>query len=80
MARRKKLARWVHLSVLVVTVSNGLCSAFNQIEESSEKLLKQGPITKFAKKSSDSKAVAGLIERLREAIIYYQVSDNYILG
>jgi hypothetical protein len=67
------------LSVSVVTVSNGLCSAFNQIEESSEKLLKKGPMAIFTDKGSDSKVVAGLIERLREAIIYYQVSDNYIL-
>ena len=65
--------------MLVVTVSNGLCSTFNQIKESSERLLKKDSITKFTDKGSDSKIVAGLIERLREAIIHYQASNHYIL-
>jgi hypothetical protein len=41
----------------------------------SKKLLVKTAITRFIDKREDSKVVARLIERLREAIVCYQVSD-----
>ena len=48
-------------------------STFEKIEELSEKLLTKGVVTRFADKGEDSKVVARLIERLREAVVCYQV-------
>jgi len=41
----------------------------------SQKLLAKGTVARFADKGEDSKIVAKLIERLREAIVCYQVGD-----
>ena len=56
-------------------LTNGRRSTFKQIDELSKRLLKKSAIAQFTDKGKDSKVVAGLIERLREAIVYYQVSD-----
>jgi len=57
------------------TAPNVRCSTFGKIEELSQKLLAKGTIARFADKGEDSKVVARLIERLREAIVCYQVGD-----
>ena len=58
-----------------MTAHNGRCSTFKQIEEFSQKLLAKSAIVRFADKGEDSKVVAKLIERLREAIVCYQVCN-----
>jgi len=57
----------------VLSVPNGHCSTFEKIEELSQKLLAKSAITRLLDKGEDSKVVARLVERLREAIICYQV-------
>ncbi|KAF9784529.1 hypothetical protein BJ322DRAFT_851232 [Thelephora terrestris] len=54
----------------------GLTRIFKQIEELSEKLSAKGAITRFVDRGEDSKAVARLIERFREVILYYQISQQ----
>jgi len=49
------------------------CSTFEKIEELSEKLLAKSTVARFVDKGKDSGVVARLIERLREAIVCYQV-------
>ena len=59
------------------TASNCRCSTFEKIEELSGKLLAKGTVARFADKGRDSNVVAKLIERLREAIVCYQVGDCF---
>ena len=63
--------------MLAAIFLNGHGSTFKQIEELSQKLLAKNAVARFADKGKDSKVVVGLIERLREAIVYYQVSDYH---
>ena len=42
-------------------------------------LLEKGAASRFLDKGEDSTEVAKLIERLREAITHYQVSENYLV-
>ena len=56
-----------------LTTPNVRRSTFEKIEELSQKLLAKGTIARFADKGEDSKIVARIIERLREAIVCYQV-------
>ena len=42
-------------------------------------LLKKGAAARFLDKGEDSAEVARLIERLREAIAHYQVSEDYFV-
>jgi histone H3/H4 len=60
---------------LALPFSTIFCRTFKQIEEASQKLLAKNPFARFADKGKDSKVVAGLVQRLREAIVRYQVSD-----
>ena len=53
--------------------TNGRRSTFEKIEELSKKLLAKSAVTRLTDKGEDSKVVARLIERLREAIVCYQV-------
>lgn len=53
------------------------CSTFKKVEELSQKILAKGAIARFVDKGEDSKVVARLIERLREAIMCYQVSGDW---
>ena len=57
---------------------NGLSSALAEIERRSQELLAKGTAARFLDKAGDSGEVAKLIERLREAITHYQVSENYL--
>ena len=47
-----------------------------EIEKRSQELLAKGIAARFIDKGEDSKEVAGLIERLREAITNYQVGED----
>ncbi|KAF9784522.1 hypothetical protein BJ322DRAFT_851153 [Thelephora terrestris] len=53
-----------------------LVRALKQIEEESKNLLAKNAVARFADKEEDSKVVAGHIERLREAIAGYQISQQ----
>ena len=55
------------------TAPNGHSRAFVQIEGESLRLLAKNPVARFADKSEDSNVVVGLVGRLQEAIISYQV-------
>ena len=56
-------------------LANGLHSTLEEIEKRSQELLAKGTAARFVDKAEDSGEVARLIERLREAITYYQVSQ-----
>lgn len=51
-----------------------------EIEKQSRALLEKGTATRFVDKGEDSKGVARLIERLREAITHYQVGESHFAG
>ena len=61
-------------------ISDDSRSAFKEIEELSQKLLTKSKIARFADRGEDSKIVAGLVERLREAIVCYQVGEKHPLA
>ena len=73
--RRRGLTACVHRLITPSTAPDRRCSTFKKIEELSQKLLAKGVIARFADKAEDSKIVARLIERLREAIVCYQVGN-----
>ena len=74
--RRSELSRCVRRSLIIPTLVNGILSTLEEIEKRSRVLLEKGTGVRFLDKGEDSKEVAGLIERLREAITQYQVSGN----
>ena len=57
----------------VITTPNGRCSTFKQIEEESQQILAKNPVARFIDKGGDSGNVARFIERLRKALLRYQV-------
>ena len=63
-----------------MTITKGRHSAFKEIEGLSQKLLTKSAIAQFADKGEDSKVVVGLVERLREAIVCYQVGEQLHLA
>ena len=73
-SRRRGLLRYVCTLTTALATPNGRRSAFGKIEELSQKLLAKGAIARFVDKDGDSKMVARVIERFREAIMCYQVS------
>ena len=73
--RRSGLTRCVRQSMTAPTSPDSRCSTLEKIEELSEKMLSKSTIARFVDKGEDSKAVAKLIERLREAIVCYQVGE-----
>ena len=66
--------------MIVITISDDSRSAFKEIEELSQKLLTKSAIARFADRGEDSKIVVGLVERLREAIVCYQVGEQLPLA
>jgi len=52
-------------------------SSLGEIEERSQALLDKKKAAGILDKASDSQEVAGLVEQLRTAIVYYRVSGNY---
>jgi len=77
--RRSELSRCVPRSSIIPTLVNGIVSTLQEIEKRSRVLLEKGTGVRFLDKGEDSKEVAGLIERLREAITQYQVSGNCLV-
>ena len=61
---------------MVKGLPNGRYSTFRQIEDESQKLLTKNATTRFLDKGGDAKVAATLIERLREAIVSYQVGSD----
>ena len=74
--RRTELARYAHQCLTPPALIDGRRRALKEIEERSLELLDKGTVARFVDKAGDSEEVAGLIERLREAITNYQVSEN----
>ena len=77
--RRSKFSRYVRRSFTVFTILSGLLSALEDIEKRSQGLLEKGTAARLLDKGEDSGEVAKLIERLREAIIHYQVSESRLV-
>ena len=61
-----------------LTPANGLHRTLEEIGKRSQALLEKGAAAQFLDKGEDSGEVARLIERLREAIMHYQVGENWI--
>ena len=59
---------------------NGYHSTLEEIEKRSQVLLEKGVAARFMDKEDDSKEVARLVERLRETIALYQVSEIWIVS
>ena len=58
------------------TSANSLRSVLKDIEKRSQALLKKGKAARFVDKGRDSGEVVKLVERLRDAITRYQVSED----
>jgi len=77
--RRSELSRCVPRSSIIPTLVDSILRTLQEIEKRSRVLLEKGTGVRFLDKGEDSKEVAGLIERLREAITQYQVSGNCLV-
>ena len=77
--RRSKFSRYVRRLFTAFTILSGLLSALEDIEKRSQGLLEKGTAARLLDKGEDSAEVAKLIERLREAIIHYQVSESCLV-
>ena len=55
-------------------------STLEDIEERSQALLAKGIAARFIDKGEDSKEVARLVKRLREAVSHYQVSGHQFIA
>jgi len=77
---RKKNDAWTsrgeHHRSRVVTRSNLVFSSLEKIAKQSQVILEKGTLAGFVDKRKDSQEVADLIEELRDAIVYYQVSSG----
>ena len=58
------------------TPVDGLPSALEDIEKRSQALLEKGKVARFVDKGRDSGEVVKLVERLRDAVTRYQVSEE----
>jgi len=61
----------------VVTRSNLALSSLEKIAKRSQAISDKGTFAGFVDKGKDSQEVADLIEELRDAIVYYQVSGHH---
>ena len=59
------------------TRSNLAFSSLKEIEKRSQALLEKKKVARFLDKAKDSQEVANLVEQLRTAIVFYQVSRNH---
>jgi hypothetical protein len=73
--RRSEFFRYGCRLLTALTLVNGLHSALEGIEKRSRDLLAKGTAARFLDKGADFGEVARLVERLREAITHYQVSE-----
>jgi hypothetical protein len=76
--RRRGLARYAHRPMTAPNILSGRRSTFEKIEETSRILLAKGAVVRFLDKGADSGAVVKLVERLRQAIVCYQASEDCI--
>ena len=60
-----------------VTHSDLIFSSLGEVEKRSQALLEKKNATGFLDKSKDAQEVVNLVEELRSAIVYYQVSANH---
>lgn len=74
--RRLELSRYTCRLINTPILLNCLRSALGEIEKRSQELLEKHTAARFLDKGSDSGEVVRLVERFREAIIRYQVSEN----
>ena len=74
--RRTKLTRYVGQSLVLLGLANHLDSELEEIERGSRELLAKTTATWLMEKAGDSREVAKLVERLRDAITHYQVSES----
>jgi len=63
---------------LSVTRPNLVFRSLEDIGEQSQALLKKGDRARFLDKAKDSQEVVNLVEKLRTAIVYYQVSGDHV--
>ena len=78
--RRSELSRYAPQLFTMKVYVNGHCSTLEEIEKRSQVLLEKGAAVRFMDKGDDSKEVAKLVERLRETITLYQVSESRIVS
>ena len=77
--KRSDARSWLGVhQLMTVTIAspNSLCSIFQHIEEESQRILTKNATARFLDKGEDTKVVVGLIERLRKAIVSYQVGNS----
>ena len=74
--RRMELTKYVHRLITAPVIPNLRCSTFKIIENISYDWSAKSAVARFADKGEDSKMVARLVERLREAIVCYQVGNH----
>ena len=60
-----------------VTHSDLVLSSLEEIGKRSQALLNKKKMARFLDKAKDSEEVVNLVEQLRSAIVYYQVSRNH---
>ena len=73
--RRSELSRYALQLFTIHVYANVRRSTLEEIEKRSQALLEKGVLARFMDKENDSKEVARLVERLREAIALYQVRE-----
>ena len=78
--RHSELSRYAPQLFTMHVYANDHRSALKEIEKRSQVLLEKGVAARFMDKEDDSKEVARLVERLREAIALYQVSGIWIVS
>ena len=66
----------MNATVFSVSFSNLVFRSLEEIGNRSQALLDKKKIARFFDKSGDSQEVVALVEQLRTAIMYYQVSGN----
>lgn len=68
----------MNVTILSTTRSNPVYRSLEEIGRRSQVLLQKKKTARFLDKAGDSQEVVTLVEQLRTAILYYQVSGNYV--
>ena len=66
----------MNATVPSTTCSNLAFSSLEEVEKRSRGLLEKKKVARFLDKAKDSQEVVNLVEQLRTAIVFYQVSRN----
>ena len=69
----------MNATALSVFRSNLAFSSLEEIGARSRGILEKGKGARFLDKAKDSQEVVNLVEQLRVAIVYYQVSGNNVM-